>query len=134
MAVLGRRGESSLEVRGPAPSFQKAKIVRILETPPKGSYLDYGGKELGGARQGRVGTSRAEGLRGVEREKGTPASREWGERDRYAVSPNQRGFDPGSLYDQNRWDPINLPLRGSHGLYCPSIHTIPLVRRGHGTR
>lgn len=35
--------------------------------------------------------------------------------DRYVVpeSPNLEGFHLASLYDRNRWDPINLPIRGS---------------------
>lgn len=36
----------------PSPLPWKAKIVRILETRTKGSYLDYGGKEPVGGRVG----------------------------------------------------------------------------------
>lgn len=68
------------------------------------------------------------------RKRDTPWSGEWG--DAVTPPPNRRSGDliPGSLYDRNRWDPINLPLRGSRGslLSLPVhtyIRTIPLVRR-----
>lgn len=120
-----------MEVRAPGPV---ALASQDCEDPRNSRKRELPRLRRKGARwrQGKVGYEGPRVSRRVKREKGTPTSGEWG--DRYAVSPNQRGFDPGSLYDRNRWDPINLPLRGSRGSYCPSVHTIPLVRRGHGMR
>lgn len=76
-----RRGEWHLRKHAVAVENQDCQGTRTLETRVKGSYLDYGGKELA---QWSVDRS-AEGLRGAKRRKGTL---EW--EDRYAASESPR--------------------------------------------
>lgn len=96
--ILGSAGPAVVTVEN-----QDLRGTRVLETSAGGSYLDYDGKDHSDGR--------TEGEAEEKCGKGTPGLRENGET--VTPSPNRRGFDPGSLYDRNRWDPINLPLRGS---------------------
>lgn len=93
----------------------------------RGSYLDYGRKE---SKSERIGTvPRGKKVKNGESEEGerSPVKQRDAERQRgengetrktVTPSPNLRaeGFHLASLCDRNRWDPINLPLRGSQSL------------------